>query len=377
MSIGFAGGARRTAVRLLLSAAACGILAAVLLMLGVFARGAQADDETAAPFRAPGEADQPCLSCHSDPGLSMTFPNGEALSLQVDAAKFETSVHGSRLDCLDCHQRNRDYPHPPTTVRNRRDYARAEYETCKRCHFENYTRSLDSIHFDAMAAGDANAAICTDCHGAHTVTSLKESRVEIARTCSTCHREIYDSYAQSVHGAALIDNNPDVPDCITCHGVHDIVSATTPAFRRGSVLLCAKCHADEKLMDKYGISSNVFKTYLDDFHGKTVGFYQDESPEVWPDVAVCSDCHGVHDIKAVSDPESSVVKQNLVTTCRRCHSDATTNFPSAWLSHYEPSIDKAPIVFFVVQYYRLLIPMMVVGLGLNVALDLWRLARNR
>jgi cytochrome c553 len=130
-------------------------------------------------------------------------------------------------------------------------------------------------------------------------------------------------------------------------------------------------------MDKYDISSNVFKTYLDDFHGKTVGFYQDQSSEVWPEVAVCSDCHGVHDIKPPDDPGSSVVKANLVKTCRRCHEDATTNFPSAWLSHYEPSMNKASLVFFIKQYYRFLIPLMVVGLGLNVVLDLWRLARNR
>ncbi len=376
MSVGFPRSARRTAARLLISATACAGMAAALLTLGVFVGVVQADKGAAGPPRAV-QPNQACLDCHGKAGLSMTFPSGDTLSVQVDPGLYEASVHGNKLDCLDCHQRNRDYPHPATTVRNRRDYALAEYETCKQCHFENYTRSLDSVHFDARAAGNANAAICTDCHDAHTVTSLKDSRTEIARTCASCHSEIYNAYAQSVHGAALAENNPDVPDCVTCHGVHDMVSATTPAFRRGSVLLCAKCHADEKLMAKYNISSSVFKTYLDDFHGKTVGFYQDQSPEVWPDVAVCSDCHGVHDIKSTKDPGSSVVKANLVETCRRCHEDATPNFPAAWLSHYEPSLHKAPLVFFVKQYYRLLIPLMVVGLGLNVALDLWRLARNR
>jgi hypothetical protein len=365
-----------TATRLLFAAAVCGAFAAALVAAAALTRPAQADVEAAGPALAPQDPNQACMACHSNASLSMTFPSGEALSVGVDGAAYAKSVHGNRLDCLDCHPRNRDVPHPATTVLNRRDYARAEYETCKRCHFENYTRSLDSIHFDAMAAGNANAAICTDCHGAHTVTSLTDSRLSVARTCAGCHKQIYDDYSQSVHGAALAQENPDVPDCITCHGVHDIVSATTPAFRRGSVLLCAKCHANKELMDKYGLSAGVFKTYLDDFHGKTVGFYQG-SPDVWPDVAVCSDCHGVHNIKSVKDPNSMVVKENLVTTCRRCHSDATTNFPSAWLSHYEPSVHKAPIVFFVVQYYRVLIPIMVVGLGLNVALDLWRLARNR
>lgn len=318
-----------------------------------------------------------CLSCHQDPGLTMTFPNGDLLPLSVDPSAYEQSVHGDRLDCLDCHQRNREYPHPSLDVRSRRDYARAEYEACKRCHFENYTRTLDSIHFDAMSQGNADAAICTDCHTAHAVATLEESRAKMPQTCAKCHAEIYASYAESVHGSALAENNPDVPDCISCHGVHNIASATTASFRGKSVDLCAGCHADKALMDKYDISSNVLNTYLDDFHGKTVGFYQKQSPTVWPDVAVCSDCHGVHDIKSVDSPDSSVVKENLVATCRKCHEDATSNFPSAWLSHYEPDVHKAPLVFFVKQYYRLLIPAMVLGLAMNVALDLWRLARNR
>ena len=367
------------AARPLLTVAVWATLAGALL-LGATLGKAHAGEEPGTPptAAAPGQQDQTCLECHADPGLSMTFPNGDGLSLSVDAAVFDRSVHGGKLECLDCHQRNREYPHPAPEVRSRRDYARAEYEVCKRCHFENFTRSLDSIHFDAMAAGDAKAAICTDCHSAHAVTSLEGARVEIARTCANCHDDIYEDYAQSVHGAALQeDENPDVPGCIDCHGVHDIAAATTASFRRGSVLLCAKCHADRKLMDKYDVSSKVFKTYLDDFHGKTAGFYQDQSAKVWPDVAVCSDCHGVHDIKPADDPNSTVVKQNLVETCRKCHEDATTNFPSAWLSHYEPSINKASLVYLVKQYYRLLIPVMVIGLGLNVVLDLWRLARNR
>jgi cytochrome c553 len=162
----------------------------------------------------------------------------------------------------------------------------------------------------------------------------------------------------------------------SCHGAQHL-QRHNASFRQASVDLCARCHADKQLMSKYDISADVFKTYLDDFHGKTVGFYQEEKSEVWPDVAVCTDCHGVHDIKEVDDPDSPVIKQNLVTTCRKCHENAEANFSSAWLSHYEPSLEKAPLVFAVKQYYKFLIPAMVLGLALNIILDLWRLARNR
>jgi predicted CXXCH cytochrome family protein len=297
--------------------------------------------------------------------------------LYVDVQTYSQSVHGDWLDCVNCHESNRRYPHPLLEVSSRRDYTQVQYELCKRCHFDNYTRTLDSVHFGAMAEGDVTAPVCTDCHTAHTVGRLEESRTDIAQTCAKCHADIYEEYSQSIHGAALEAENPDVPVCTTCHGVHDIASATTPAFWLGSVGLCAECHAKKELMDKYGISSRVLKTYLDDFHGKTVGFYQEQTSEVWPEVAVCADYHGVHDIRSIEDPESQVIKENLLTTCSRCHPEATANFPSAWLSHYEPSPDKAPLVFFVKEYYRLLIPLMIGGLALNIVLDLWRLARNR
>lgn len=370
-------------LRLLLSLTVCAAVAAGLAILAsdralsLHQEAAPAAESSALPSDQREDPNRPCLQCHEDPELTMTFPSGEVLSMYFDVEAYRESVHGERLDCIDCHQRHAVYPHPALQIQSRRDYAHAEYEACERCHYENYTRTLDSMHFDAMAEGNADAAICTDCHTAHAVTSLEESGTKITQTCSNCHGEIYESYAESVHGSALREGNPDVPDCIVCHGVHNIASATTALFRRASVDLCAKCHADKELMDKYDISSRVLKTYLDDFHGKTVGFYQKQTSEVWPDVAVCSDCHGTHDIKPVDDPESSVIKENLVNACRQCHPDATSNFPSAWLSHYEPAMDSAPLVYFIKLYYQVLIPFMVVGLALNVALDLWRLARNR
>ena len=39
-------------------------------------------------------------------------------------------------------------------------------------------------------------------------------------------------------------------------------------------------------------------------------------------VAVCTDCHSVHDLRAPSDPRSTVNPVNVASTCSRCHSDA-------------------------------------------------------
>ena len=69
-----------------------------------------------------------------------------------------------------------------------------------------------------------------------------------------------------------------MPTCIDCHGVHNIEDPRTAAFRLQSPEMCAKCHADRALMAKYGISTDVFNTYVADFHGTTVAIFEKESP---------------------------------------------------------------------------------------------------
>jgi len=85
----------------------------------------------------------------------------------------------------------------------------------------------------------------------------------------------------------------------------------------------------------------------------------------------------VHDISAVSDEKSPVLKANVVNTCRKCHPSATPDFPDAWLSHYEPSPDKAASVYYVRLFYKFFIPFTIGGLVLHILLHLWRIAVNR
>jgi hypothetical protein len=141
--------------------------------------------------------------------------------------------------------------------------------------------------------------------------------------------------------------------------------------------MCARCHSDEQIMKKYGLSTNVQRTYLADFHGMTASLRATSSDAGAPIVARCTDCHGVHDILKVDDPKSPVLKANLVKTCRQCHADASESFPNAWLSHYEPSWNRAPLVYAVTLAYTFLIPFMIGGLVLQVLLHLWRVVVNR
>jgi predicted CXXCH cytochrome family protein len=203
-------------------------------------------------------------------------------------------------------------------------------------------------------------------------------RSKISKTCSRCHRDVYQQYARSAHGEALVQTeNGDVPVCTDCHRSHDILDPKTASFHLKSPELCARCHTDEALMEKYGLSTNVHRTYLKDFHGMTASFYKEEQTAPAAFTAVCTDCHGVHEILPVKDPRSAVMKANLVKVCQKCHPEATENFPGAWLSHYEPSPQKAPLVYYVTLFYQIFIPFVVLGLVLQVLLHIWRVVVNR
>jgi len=144
--------------------------------------------------------------------------------------------------------------------------------------------------------------------------------------------------------------------------------------------LCARCHTDAAKMGKYGLSTNVVQSYLADFHGVTARTSRARTSDAISDTkvtALCIDCHGVHDITKADAENSPVLRANLVKTCRKCHPSASENFPDAWLSHYEPSWDRAPLVYAVKLFYMIFIPFIVGGLILQVLLHLWRVVVNR
>jgi predicted CXXCH cytochrome family protein len=321
---------------------------------------------------------QYCLGCHGQESLEVVLPSGEKRSLYVDAMRFEVSVHGNKLACTNCHVDIKSYPHPQRAFKTLREFTLAYYESCKGCHFDNYTKSLDSVHYALLSKGDFRAPLCIDCHGAHYIAQPDVPKFRISETCSRCHSKIYDRYAQSVHGKALVEaGNTDVPTCTDCHRSHNIEDPRKASFHLKSPQLCARCHTDEKLMKKYGLSTSVMGTYLKDFHGVTASFYRNEKAAPAMFTAVCTDCHGVHDILSTRDPNSTVMKENLLRVCQKCHPTATANFPAAWLSHYEPSPKKASLVYYVKLFYRVFIPFVIIGLVLQILLHIWRLIVSR
>ena len=323
-----------------------------------------------------------CLRCHTSQ-KRMVFKNGKSVSVHVDIAELRDSPHGN-IGCSDCHFGFSAEEHPRRQFRNERQYYLASSEICRRCHFDMYSKESEGVHSAMLSMGKLEAPTCIDCHGGHAVSSLRENRLSVVQKCKTCHAEVYDVYARSVHGSSLFkENNKDVPICIDCHSSHSIKSPSSSAFHDAIPDTCSECHSNAALMGKYGLSPDVVKTYLADFHGITLGLYQKEQKEgrrpYRPDrpMAVCTDCHGTHAIASVSGAGMQSLKKTLQKRCQTCHSDAGENFPDAWLSHYKPSLTNTPLVFIVEQFYKIMMPLMVVGLLFQVFLHIWRYLVSR
>jgi hypothetical protein len=329
---------------------------------------------TAAAQQRPSAAES-CEGCHArERDATFELHDGTEVSAWVDLGVMKGSVHGEELACVDCHRWQGGYPHKPVTAATRADYRRAQAGTCNRCHYAHFTRVLDGIHYKELESGNAEAPSCVDCHGAHDVVKPSAPRTAISQKCATCHAEEAATYQRSVHGAALARGDVNVPVCTDCHGAHDIVDPRTRDFHASSYLMCARCHGDDRLMKKYDLSSNVLTTYLDDFHGSSNVLYSEIGYAPERPMATCADCHGAHDAARFDrSGGEAAVRRRVADMCRSCHRDASEEFASAWLSHSSPTLARTPLVWAVTWGYRVLIPFMMLGLIMHILIDLWRL----
>jgi predicted CXXCH cytochrome family protein len=349
---------------------------AALVAPAAWAEGPAPAAATVTPATAENET---CLGCHKDRELlEIELPSGELKNMYVDGAQLAASVH-QKLACTDCHAdlKGSKTSHKEATFKRAREFTLAFSDQCKQCHFANYTKTLDGVHHTLIEKGNPQAAVCADCHGSHGIQRPGYPRASISKTCAKCHAVTAATFMGSVHGEGLKADNPDVPVCTDCHKSHAMDDPKSSAWLLAQPQMCGNCHTDERRMKRYGLSTRVVSTYVADFHGTTTKLQKGAKNAARPITAVCTDCHGVHDITRADAPNSKVLQANLVKTCATCHPNATTSFPASWLSHYEPTWEKAPLVAAVNLFYAFLIPFMIGGLALQILLHLWRVVVNR
>jgi hypothetical protein len=199
---------------------------------------------------------------------------------------------------------------------------------CLSCHSSTATGSKLRINETQLPSSVHSALACVDCHAVkpgEAQGTVPHQKVIPPPDCiSTCHRQGNEtepglnplSYPDSVHGRAYLERGVrEVAKCWDCHGKHNVRAAADPdstVNRRNIALTCTACHEDMAVVVKYHIHSEMpYQEYMKSVHGKALfekGLVQY--------AAVCTDCHGVHDIQGVGQPDL-MAKQPQ--TCGRCH----------------------------------------------------------
>jgi cytochrome b subunit of formate dehydrogenase len=344
-----------------------------------------------------GGPELPCQGCHGTHGVAPPKKLGmapcQACHDQTVKAYTE-SVHGRALAngvkeaalCFNCHGeahqlRSQADSASPT---NRTRMA----ETCGRCHADRalverrhipipqaYQLYQKSVHGRAVAAGKS-AASCDDCHESHDLRRANDPkssvyRENIPKTCGKCHAAESKAYLASIHGAAMRQGVMKSPVCTDCHGEHSIRAARDPDSRVSVAHVsqtCGSCHEAEGISEKYGIPGGRLESYADSFHGLAVRGGSKVA-------ANCASCHGVHDIRPSSDPKSAISMENLPATCGKCHPGAGENFAKGRV-HVTLTAREQPMLFYVRNFYLLLILATISGMGAHNALDFFKKLRR-
>lgn len=191
----------------------------------------------------------------------------------------------------------------------------------------------------------------------------------------------FEEWSDSVHGAAYLEGDTNAPTCNDCHDAPETADTGTAAFHLEIPDRCGRCHDDEAKMSQYDIATDVYDTYLADFHGTTIAYYRAVDPNSIRYEAVCTDCHGSHAIFASDNENSTVHANNLIATCQKCHADATTAFASAF-GHYRTTLSPvssadSPIVFVVKLFYQALTPIILGSMMLYILIDVRFRLKNR
>jgi cytochrome b subunit of formate dehydrogenase len=195
-------------------------------------------------------------------GATIADATGKQINIGVDATKLKHSIHGGMFACVDCHTDIKSIPHTAPLAK----------VTCAQCHADAQLAYSNSYHAKPVksATGTGPAANCEDCHGgAHEVLAGDDKKSPV--------------------------NHSNIP-------------AT-----------CGRCHGQKFLMESNGESAQAFLSYQESVHGRAV---ENGSQKA----AVCTDCHGAHEILPASDAKSPIYKASVPVTCGKCHAQIATTF---------------------------------------------------
>ncbi len=112
--------------------------------------------------------------------------------------------------------------------------------------------------------------------------------------------------------------------CHDCHGGHDIQRKGDPrswVYPLNLPRTCARCHVNPELIEKYKIPApTAYQDYMDNIHGRAL------TKSGLLVAAVCSNCHGNHEILRSQNPASTISRGRIPETCGTCHAGVLSSY---------------------------------------------------
>ncbi len=213
-----------------------------------------------------------CIKCHKEQHLTSGRLDGSPANLHIEYDEFKLTLHGKKLECVDCHE-------DAAAVR----HCRSGFQkvNCLACHskikglFPFGARErlkkkkiripkrkmvggsyYESKHGKALLAGKKNAPNCYNCHTRHYVYGAKNikssvNRANLTATCGVCHKERQlktmlerlATFRLEAHRKGDLSFDYDRGNCIDCHqgnAVHGKQVNDAP---------CSRCHDTTKKIE--------------------------------------------------------------------------------------------------------------------------------
>ncbi|HEX6559414.1 MAG TPA: cytochrome c3 family protein, partial [Longimicrobiales bacterium] len=299
---------------------------------------------------AAGAKGPQCSACHDLHSTQLLKQTDARVSRQCVSC--HEAVHPSHAAnaaaCTSCHRLDKR-----ATPAARMSPA-ALNQNCATCH--KYTSPVHS----SVPKG---APTCTDCHDYAKDALMPAGALAVSQRCGACHEDAMKAYRAGGHAQGLAEHNAnrDLPNCVSCHSVHNGTRAASHDVRVAATTRCIQCHSSARLAEKYKLPPNVGASYTDDFHGATLQFQSGNTRGTQPaaNVLTCSDCHGSHNV-ATRD------KAQIAQVCQRCHEQGSVKLAGAWLGHAPPSRSNQIMVWLIRLFYYTLIPFVLIGLTLHI-----------
>lgn len=167
-------------------------------------------------------------------------------------------------------------------------------------------------------------------------------------SCLDCHSALPEPLGISAEKFSQDIHEQKGLTCANCHGGDPTSDDPDKAMNRkagwkGKIerkqipQLCGSCHSNPAYMRQFNPSlrTDQLAQYHTSVHGKRWAAGDAK-------VAVCTDCHSIHDLRPPSDPRSTVNPVNVANTCARCHADANYmkeySIPTDQFAKYSTSV---------------------------------------